>query len=231
MIRRLLPLLALCAFAFAHGQEQRTTYACDDGSRLEVSFSAAAEGRPQATLHLAGGDAILPLVPAASGALYRAGELRLHTKGDDAFFEDGKQPARRCSSGATPQAAPQAPVAPAAPGSFVEVTGTVAYLARIALPPDAVLVVRIQDVSRADAPARTLAEQRIELAGQQVPIPFRMMVDRDLLRKNARISVAARIQRGSTLLFINDTNYPAFANGQPRHVEMVLKQVGGGKGR
>ena len=142
MIRHLLPLLALCAFAFAHAQEQRTTYTCDDGSRLEVSFSATAEGRPQATLHLASGDAILPLVPAASGALYRAGELRLHTKGDDVFFEDGKQPARRCSSGATPQAAPQAPVAPAAPGSFVEVTGTVAYLARIALPPDAVLVVR-----------------------------------------------------------------------------------------
>ena len=132
---------------------------------------------------------------------------------------------------AAPPPSARLPVAPAAPGSFVEVTGTVAYLTRIALPPDAVLVVRIQDVSRADAPARTLAEQRIELAGQQVPIPFRMLVDRDLLRKNARISVAARIQRGSALLFINDTNYPAFANGQPRHVDMVLKQVGGGKGR
>ena len=35
-----------------------------------------------------------------------------------------------------------------------------------------------------------------------------------------------RIQRGSTLLFINDTSYPALIDGQPRHVEMVLKQVG-----
>lgn len=220
MIRHLLPLLALCAFAFAHGQEQRTTYACDDGSRLEVSFSAAAEGRPQATLHLAGGDAILPLVPAASGALYRAGELRLHTKGDDAFFEDGKQPARRCSSGATAQAAPPPPVAPAAPGSFVEVSGSVAYLARIALPPEALLKIRIQSGQR------TLVDQRYELNGAQVPIPFSATVDRDLLGKKASATVSARIEAGGKLLFATPQPFPAMKNGQPITVNVVLKPAG-----
>ena len=105
----------------------------------------------------------------------------------------------------------------------MDITGSVAFPARGALPAGAVLVIRVQDTSRADAPAFTLAEQRIELAGLQVPIPFKLTVDRDLLRKNARITVAARIQRGSTLLFINDTSYPALIDGQPRHVEMVLK--------
>jgi putative lipoprotein len=224
MIRHLLALLALFFCALVHAQVERIPYACDDGSRLAAAFSTDNDGRPQATLFMGGQEFTLPLVPAASGALYRDGDLRFHTKGDDALFEDGKNPMRRCTRGVAPPSAAATP--PGAPSSFVDITGSVAYRARIALPPDAVLVIRVQDTSRADAPAFTLAEQRIELAGPQVPIPFKMTVDRDLLRKNARITVAARIQRGSTLLFINDTSYPALIDGQPRHVEMVLKQVG-----
>ena len=230
MIRRLLPLLPLFVFAVAQAQSEPIPYICDDGSRFEANFATDDVGRPQTTLFIGGRVITLPLVPAASGALYRDGDFRFHTKGDDALFEDGKSPMRRCTVGdGPPLVAP--PPAPTVPSSFVDITGSIAYLARTPLPPDAVLVIRILDSSRADAPARTLAEQRIELAGHQAPIPFHMLVDRDLLRKNARITVAARIQRGSTLLFINDTSYPALADGKPRHVEIVLKQVASNKGR
>lgn len=230
MIRRLLPFLSLFVFVVAQAQSERIPYICDDGSRFEAKFATDDVGRPQTTLFIAGRVITLPLVPAASGALYRDGDFRFHSKGDDALFEDGKSPMRRCTVGDGPPLVVPPP-APSVPSSFVDITGSIAYLARTALPPDAVLVIRVQDTSRADAPARTLAEQRIELAGQQAPIRFRMLVDRDLLRKNARITVAARIQRGSTLLFINDTSYPALADGKPRHVEMVLKQVASNKGR
>lgn len=230
MIRRLLPFLALFVFVVAQAQSERIPYICDDGSRFEAKFTTDDVGRPQTTLFIGGRVITLPLVPAASGALYRDGDFRFHTKGDDALFEDGKISMRRCTVGDGPLLVVPPP-APSVPSSFVDISGSIAYLARTALPPDAVLVIRVQDSSRADAPARTLAEQRIELAGQQSPIPFRMLVDRDLLRKNARITVAARMQRGSTLLFINDTSYPALADGKPRHVEMVLKQVASNKGR
>ena len=230
MIRHLLPLLPLFVFAVAQAHSEPIPYICDDGGRFEARFTTDDVGRPQTTLFMAGRVITLPLVPAASGALYRDGDFRFHTKGDDALFEDGKSPMRRCTVGdAPPLVAP--PPAPTVPSSFVDITGSIAYLARTALPPDAVLVIRVQDTSRADAPARTLAEQRIELSDQQAPIRFRMLVDRDLLRKNARITVAARIQRGSTLLFINGTSYPALADGKPRHVEIVLKQVASNKGR
>jgi len=94
-----------------------------------------------------------------------------------------------------------------------------------------VLIVRIQDVSRADAPARILAEQRIELAGRQVPISFQTTVDRDLIGKRARITAAARIERGGKLLFISDKSYPVIRNGQAVPVEMTLKQVTSAKPR
>lgn len=221
-----LPLLLLPLSALADSERQ--PYACDNGSRIEISFSAASDGRPQATLHFADEAITLPQVPAASGALYRNDTLRLHTKDDEALFEDGKGNARRCLRGATPPANPVA-AQPAAASSFIDLAGQVSYRVRLALPADAVLIIRIQDTARAGAPARVLAEQRIQLAGQQVPIAFQTTIDRDLVGKKARVTVAARIEHKGKLLFINDKSYPALANGQPLPLDIQLKQVAGGK--
>jgi len=218
----LLALLLLPLTVLADGERQ--SYACDNGSRIDISFSANSDGRPQATLHFADEAITLPQVPSASGTLYRNQTLRLQTRDDRALFEDDKGNRRDCQRGNTPPASAASP-APAAASSFIDIGGSVSYLQRIALPPDAVLTVRIQDSSRADAPARTLAEQRIELAGQQVPINFQTTIDRDLIGKRARITVSARIESRGKLLFINDRSYPALTQGQPNHIEMRLKQV------
>lgn len=223
-----LPLLLLSLPLTALADSERQPYACDNGSRVEISFSAASDGRPQATLHFADEAITLPQVPAASGALYRNDTLRLHTKDDEALFEDGKGNARRCLRGATPPASPVA-AQPAAASSFIDIAGQVSYRVRMALPPEAVLIIRIQDTARAGAPARVLAEQRIQLAGQQVPIAFQTTIDRDLIGKKARVTVAARIENKGKLLFINDKSYPALANGQPLPLDIQLKQVAGGK--
>ena len=227
MKRYALPLLLLPISALA--TEPAVTYRCDDGSSLDVLFSTAADGRNQAMLTLGETTLTLPQVPAASGALYRADDIRLHTKGDEALFEDAKGKVRHCKQGDTPPAT-ATPTKPLI-SSFIDISGNVSYLQRIALPPDAVLIVRIQDVSRADAPARIPAEQRIELAGRQVPISFQTTVDRDLIGKRARITAAARIERGGKLLFISDKSYPAIRNGQALPVEMTLKQVTSAKPR
>ena len=227
MKRYALPLLLLPISALA--TEPAVTYRCDDGSSLDVLFSTAADGRNQAMLTLGETTLTLPQVPAASGALYRANDNRLHTKGDEALFEDAKGKVRHCKQGETPPAT-ATPTKPLI-SSFIDISGNVSYLQRIALPPDAVLIVRIQDVSRADAPARILAEQRIELAGRQVPISFQTTVDRDLIGKRARITAAGRIERGGKLLFISDKSYPVIRNGQAVPVEMTLKQVTSAKPR
>jgi len=222
-----LPFLLLPLAALAAGERQ--PYACDNGSHIEISFTEAADGRPQATLHFADSDLVLPQVPAASGALYRRDDIRLHTKGDEAYFEDAKGNTRHCLHGVTPP--PQANTAPPAASSFIDIAGSVTYRQRIALPADAVLIVRVQDVARADAPARRLAEQRIELGGRQVPIPFATTIDRDLAGKKARVTVSARIEHHGKLLFVSDMNYPALVDGRPQPVTMTLKQVSGAKAR
>ena len=228
MKKLLITLALLPSLAFAG--EPATTYTCDDGSKMSVAMSADPDGRPLATLNIGGNSQTLALIPSASGTHYRGDGANFYTKGDDAIFDDGKGQMRRCTRGDAPPPLP-AQAQPPAVSSFVDIGGSVAYLQRIALPPDAVLIVRVQDTSRADAKARTLAEQTIELAGQQVPINFQLTVDRDLIGKKARLTLAARIERRGKLLFINDQSYPVKLIDGKSHSEMILRQVGAARGR
>jgi putative lipoprotein len=219
---RPIPLLCLAFLSLAHAEGERLTYTCDDGTRFDVAFSADNDGRPQASLRFGGREFTLPQVIAASGASYRSGDVALHTKEEKALFTDGKSRLRSCLlADAKPTAAQ-----PAAPSAFVDIGGSIAWNANVPLPADAVLIIRVQDTARADAPALTLAEQRLTPAGNPLPIPFRVTVDRDLIRKNAQITVTARIERKGKLLFINDTIHRALVDGQPRHVDLQLVEVG-----
>lgn len=219
---RPIPLLCLAFFSLAHAGSDYLTYTCDDGTRFAVAFSTDNDGRPQASLRFAGRELMLPQVIAASGASYKNGDVALHTKEEKALFSDGKSRLRSCllADGKLPAAQP------VAASAFVDISGSIAWNASNPLPADAVLIVRVQDTSRADAPALTLAEQRIGLAGNPLPIPFKLTVDRDLIGKNAQITVAARIERKGKLLFINDSIHRALIDGQPRHVDLQLVEVG-----
>lgn len=226
-MKRLLPFFLLPLTALAAGET--FPYACDNGSQINISFLTSGDGRPQAILHFSDGDLTLPQVPTASGALYRADDIRLHTQGDQAVFEDGQGNMRRCAQGTTPP--PQAGTTPPVASSFLDITGSVASRERIALPPDAILIVRVQDIVRAGAPARQLAEQRIELGGRLMPIPFATTIDRDLIGKKSRVTVTARIERRGKLLYVSDKAYPALSNGQPLNVNVQLKRVASARAR
>jgi putative lipoprotein len=68
-------------------------------------------------------------------------------------------------------------VACASPSGLAQLTGTVSYRERIALPEAAVVRVVLLDVSLLDAPERVIAEQEIHPTAQ-VPIPFALTFDR-----------------------------------------------------
>jgi putative lipoprotein len=106
------------------------------------------------------------------------------------------------------------------------VTGTVTYLVRIALPEDAVVTVRLQDISLADAPAELIGEQVIETKGKQVPIPYEIEYDATQIKENNAYSISARIEDSSgKLLFISDTVYPVITRGNPTSdVEVLVVQ-------
>ncbi|MFN3595841.1 MAG: YbaY family lipoprotein [Rubricoccaceae bacterium] len=109
-----------------------------------------------------------------------------------------------------------------------EVTGTVTYLERIALSPDAVVEVTLEDVSLQDMPAAVLDRQTIRPQGQQVPIPFRLRYDPLRLNTAHTYAVRARITEDGQLRWISDTHTPVITQGHPvRDVEVRVRQVSG----
>jgi putative lipoprotein len=106
-----------------------------------------------------------------------------------------------------------------------EVSGTVTYRERIALPATAVITVKLVDVSRADAPAIVLGEQVIASDGRQVPFEFVIGYDPGRIEEGNTYAVQARIEDGGKLLFINDQHHAVITSGAPRRVEMTLIRV------
>jgi putative lipoprotein len=94
----------------------------------------------------------------------------------------------------------------------IVVSGRVTYRQRIALPPGGVLVVGVLDVSEAATSAVPVAEQRIEVE-HQVPIPFSVSVDADLLDPRHRYAVAAQIEVEGRLAWTSDTHDPIAVEG------------------
>ena len=104
--------------------------------------------------------------------------------------------------------------------------GVVTYLQRIALSPDAVVEVTLQDVSLADAPAKVIAQQTIEAKGAQVPIPFELAYDPAAIRPAMRYSVMARITENGKLTWISTTFNPVLTHSAPvNNVEILVEQV------
>ncbi len=105
------------------------------------------------------------------------------------------------------------------------VSGTVTYLQRIALPPHATVVVKLEEVSRADAPSVMLDEQVIETNGQQVPIPFTLTYDPAKIQQRFRYVVRAQIFYGDRLRWTSTKIYSVITQDNPTEVEIQLEQV------
>jgi uncharacterized lipoprotein YbaY/heat shock protein HslJ len=104
------------------------------------------------------------------------------------------------------------------------ISGTITYRERIALSPQAVVEISLQDVSRADAPAKLIAHQRITNPGQ-VPIPFEIRYKPEDIDERMTYAVQARILEGGRPMFINDTHTAVLTRGAGNRVEMVLVRV------
>jgi putative lipoprotein len=107
------------------------------------------------------------------------------------------------------------------------ITGTLGYRERIAMPPDAVIEVRLADVSRQDAPALYVAQTTILPAGRQVPIPFELQYDPALIDTQRTYAVRATVRTGSVLHFTTTQVYPVLTRGSGSHVDLLLERAQG----
>ncbi len=110
------------------------------------------------------------------------------------------------------------------------VHGSATFRERIALPPGAVFEATLQDVSRMDAPADTIAVFRKEDAGNP-PYQFELAYDPATIIPSRRYAVRARVTLAGRLLFTTDQVHPVITQGSPTTVELLMKRVAGAAGR
>ena len=104
------------------------------------------------------------------------------------------------------------------------ITGSASYRERIALPPDAVLDVRLVDISRQDVAATVLSSKRYAMTG--VPTEFSLEYDDALIDERFSYAVQASVYVGDRLVFTSDTVHPVLTRGEGDTAEIVMIKVG-----
>jgi len=189
-------------------------YTCEGGTKLTVYLhNETAKVRYLGTAYL------MTRTRSADGNRYSDGKVIWWGKGNGGFLAEdtpdgtGKMILKDCQLDKPLKASRAA----------ASITGTVSYLERITLPPNAVMQVRLEDVSLADAPAKTIAQQRIPLGDRQVPVPFELKFDPTKIDERHTYVVTARIVVDDQLRFLSDKAYPVLTRDNPLRVEMILK--------
>ena len=105
------------------------------------------------------------------------------------------------------------------------ITGTISYVARMALPSNAAIDVRLEDVTLADAPSKLVAENVFSLGGKQVPVPFQLPYKPAEIQPSHRYTVRASISVDGNLLFATTEMYPVLTNGGASDVALTLQAM------
>ena len=103
------------------------------------------------------------------------------------------------------------------------IVGTVTYRERIALPPNAIVEVKLVDDTIADTVAQVIAETRVQTGGQ-VPIPFRLEFDPSRITAGRSYALRARILVDDRLWFLTTTRHAVSADG-PKGTDIVVQRA------
>ena len=110
---------------------------------------------------------------------------------------------------------------------FSKITGEFTYRERVALRPGAYAVLKINNISRADAPSVTLTERKIDLNGKSVPISYDISVPAMRLNPKDRYAIRIEIRdQADTLLFTTDQVHSIDPEGGDQKLDpIILKKV------
>ncbi len=115
---------------------------------------------------------------------------------------------------------------PESPDNMTDVSVTATYRERIMLPPGHTLTVKVEDVSRADAPSRVIAETRQALDGRAQPYAVTLSVPNDKI--DSRMEYAARAEirdQSGALRFTTDTRHSVLTRGASNRADIVMVGV------
>ncbi len=107
---------------------------------------------------------------------------------------------------------------------FQELHGSVLYREKIALPPEAMVEVTLEDVSKMDVKSTVLASQTLKPTGQ-VPVAFQLSYDDAMVEDRGQYSVRAVIRVGEDVLWRSTQSFPALTGDAPDTVDVLVERM------
>ncbi len=109
---------------------------------------------------------------------------------------------------------------------FRVIEGTAGYRERIALPPQAEVIITLEDVSKADAPSKVMATHRTSAKEASSPFAFKLRYFVDAIQDGHTYTVRAKIVLEDKLLFTTDTVTPVINDKDETHnVDLLMRKV------
>jgi putative lipoprotein len=107
-----------------------------------------------------------------------------------------------------------------------EITGSVTYRERIALPPDAVLHLMLHDLfgEGGEGPVR-IVDAALPMEGRSVPFGFRLALDDASVRPGGVYVLTAWIEADGKAEFAAQRLLPALEDGAPRDLSILLRRA------
>lgn len=125
-----------------------------------------------------------------------------------------------------PEPEPQAPpMQPRARNGDGMLRGSVTYRERIAIPVGAVVMVRLLDTSRADAPAEVIGQQVIREASE-VPVAFEIGYDPETIDESHAYAAAAQIVVDGRVAWHSTMQHPVLTRGAGDSATIMVARVG-----
>lgn len=106
------------------------------------------------------------------------------------------------------------------------ITGTIhSCRARLALPHGAVVRLRLEDATPAQAARDLIADAELPAEGRRTPLAFALPYDATRIDEARRYNVRAAILVGDDLLFTSTTAHPVITGGAPSRVDIDVQPV------
>jgi uncharacterized lipoprotein YbaY len=189
-------------------------YTCAGGTKLTVYIAD-----PYAKVRYQGQEYLLKQTMSADGNRYSDGKIVWWGKGNGGFLQedvpsgDGAMILKDCKLDTAPNA------------DTATISGTVTYRQRLALPTNAVIKVKLLDITYPEAQPIVIAEQSYNLGQRQVPVPFSLTYDPEKINPQHTYSLSAKITIDNEPWFATETPNPVLTEGKPSHADLLLQEV------
>ena len=189
-------------------------YTCEGGIKLTVYLAD-----PYAKVRYEGHEYLLTQTLSADGNRYSNGKIVWWGKGNGGFLQEdvpsgnGAMILRDCKLDTAPNA------------DTAAISGTVTYRQRIALPTNAVIKVKLLDITHPETQPVVIAEQSYNLGLRQVPVPFSLPYDPEKINPKRAYSLSAKITVDNQVWFATETPNPVLTEGKPSHADLLLQEV------